>query len=477
MAEIILLKNAMLCDSRRCRPADILIKDGIIIKTASYLDDAAVTAAAGPMCKGTQFRRYNLEGCIVTRALADVHVHFRVPGRPDKETIATGSAAAARGGYSCVCPMPNLSPVPDSPEHLEEELKLIRKEGTIDILPYASITRNREGLETVDVAALKEKAVAFSDDGSGVQDGPVMMESMSRIAAQGCILAAHCEDNSLLNGGYIHDGRYAAEHGHKGISSQSEWGQIERDAHLAEETGCSYHVCHISTRESVAIIREAKARGVDITCETAPHYLTLCEDDLQEDGRFKMNPPLRAAEDREALIEALADGTIDMIATDHAPHTAEEKSKGLQGSAMGIVGLETAFSVLYTKLVRTGRIKLERLVEAMSETPRKRFRLDEKAAAARASVKPKGIFVRKRKEPEAGIREGDAADLAVFDISREYVIDPEEFRSKGRSTPFSGWKVYGRCLLTFCHGNKVWSDASLSGYAQAQPEAGGGGSK
>ena len=477
MAEIILLKNAMLCDSRRCRPADILIKDGIILKTASYLDDAAVAAVAGPLRKETQFRRYNLDGCIVTRALADVHVHFRVPGRPDKETIATGSAAAARGGYSCVCPMPNLSPVPDSPEHLEEELKLIRKEGTVDILPYASITLERAGKQTVDVAALKDKAVAFSDDGSGVQDEAVMRESMKRIAAAKCILAAHCEDNSLLKGGYIHDGRYAAAHGHKGICSQSEWGQIERDARLAEETGCSYHVCHISTRESVAIIREAKARGVDITCETAPHYLTLCEDDLQEDGRFKMNPPLRAAEDREALIEALADGTIDMIATDHAPHTAEEKSKGLQGSAMGIVGLETAFSVLYTKLVRTGRIKLERLVEAMAEAPRKRFRLDEKAAAAKAAARSRSIFARKSKEPEAGIREGDAADLAVFDISREYVIDPEDFRSKGRSTPFAGWKVYGKCLLTFCRGKKVWSDASLAGYAQAQSEAGGGGSR
>ncbi|MBR6269139.1 MAG: dihydroorotase [Bacteroidales bacterium] len=456
----------MLCEGGKCRPADILINDGVIVRIAPSIPASEGNAGV---------RIYDLEGCIVTRALADVHIHFRVPGRPDKETIATGSAAAARGGYSCVCPMPNLSPVPDTPAHLEEELKLIRKEGTIDILPYASITMERAGRKTVDVEALKADAVAFSDDGSGVQDEAVMRESMKRIAAAKCILAAHCEDNSLLKGGYIHDGKYAAEHNHKGICSKSEWGQIERDAALAGETGCSYHVCHISTKESVEIIRRAKQRGVDITCETAPHYLTLCEDDLQEDGRFKMNPPLRGAEDREALIEALADGTIDMIATDHAPHTAEEKSRGLAGSAMGIVGLETAFPVLYTKLVRSGRIPLERLLEAMCDAPRRRFHLDEKAAAAKAAQLRKGLFSRMREVPAAGIREGEMADLAVFDIGREYTVDPAAFKSKGRATPFAGWKVYGNCLLTLCRGVKVWSAPELAG--RMQGAAGGGGSR
>ena len=462
MAEVILLKNGMLCEGGRCRPADILIKDGVIAEVAVSIPETA----AG----GANARIYDIAGCIVTRGLADVHVHFRVPGRPDKETIATGSAAAARGGYTCVCPMPNLSPVPDSVKNLEEELKLIRKEGTIDIIPYASITLGRAGRQTVDVEALKGKVAGFSDDGSGVQDEAVMRESMKRIAAANCILAAHCEDNSLLEGGYIHDGKYAAEHGHKGICSKSEWGQIERDAILAGQTGCAYHVCHISTKESVQVIRQAKERGINITCETAPHYLTLCEDDLQEDGRFKMNPPLRSAEDREALIEALADGTIDMIATDHAPHTAEEKSRGLAGSAMGIVGLETAFPVLYTKLVRTGRIPLERLVEAMVEAPRRRFPLEERGTAKRPKC---GLFA--RREPDPGIKAGCSADLAVFDINSCYTIDPEEFKSKGRATPFAGWQVYGRCLLTLCRGRRVWSDSALTG--RMQGVGGGGGSR
>ena len=406
------MKNAVLCEGGRCRPADILIRSGIIERIAIGIQ---------PEAGWRHFRQYDLEGCIVTRALADVHVHFRVPGRPDKETIATGSAAAARGGYSCVCPMPNLNPVPDSPRNLKEELKLIRREGTVDIIPYAAITKGREGREVVDITALKGSVAGFSDDGSGVQDDAVMREAMLRIASEGCILAAHCEDNSLPSG-----------------SPESEWRQIERDAALAAETGCKYHVCHMSTRESADIIKKAKASGCDISCETAPHYLTLCEDDVQDDGRFRMNPPLHSAADKEALIEALADGTIDMIATDHAPHTAGEKSRGFAGSAMGIIGLETAFPVLYTRLVRTGRIRLERLVEAMAEAPRKRFNLDKGKKAA-------------------GVRVGDAADLAVFDISHEFTIDPEEFRSKGRSTPFAGWKVYGRCLLTFCRGRKVWS--------------------
>ncbi len=369
---------------------------------------------------------------ITIPALADVHVHLREPGYSYKETIRSGSMAAAAGGYTCICPMPNLNPVPDSAEHLERELEIIRRDAVIDVRPYASITKGRKGREVVDITSLKGSAVAFSDDGSGVQDEKVMLRAMELVALNGCILAAHCEDNTLLDGGYIHKGRYAAAHGHRGICSESEWRQIERDLRLAGQVGCAYHVCHISTKESVDIIRKAKDRGVNVSCETGPHYLLLCEDDLREEGRFKMNPPLRSREDRDALIEGLRDGTIDMIATDHAPHSAEEKSKGLKGSAMGITGLETAFPVLYTGLVRTGIISLDRLVELMSTAPRKRFRLGE---AAR--------------------------DRAVFDIGTAFRIDSTTFRSMGRSTPFDGWTVYGRCLETIREGKTIYSYAQI----------------
>lgn len=420
MRKTILIKNGTLCTSEMCTKADILIEDGKIAKIAEGIE-------------ASEAEIFDASGRLVTYGLADVHVHFRVPGRPDKETIATGSAAAARGGYTCVCPMPNLSPAPDSPEHLEEELRLIREEATIDIRPYATITKERKGLETVDVAALKDSVCAFSDDGSGVQDEGVMRASMERIAAEDGLLAAHCEDNSLLEGGYIHKGRYAEAHGHKGICSESEWGPIERDCRLAEETGCAYHVCHVSSKESVEIIRRAKARGVNVTCETGPHYLSLCEDDLQEEGRFKMNPPLRSEEDRMALIFGICDGTVDMIATDHAPHTAEEKSKGLKDSAMGIVGLETAFAVVYTDLVRNGEISLRKQIELMSEAPRRRFRLG------------------------GALKEGESADIAIWDIDTPYRIDPDEFLSKGKATPFAGKTVYGKCLMTLYKGVPVWS--------------------
>lgn len=365
---------------------------------------------------------------ITLPAFCDVHVHFREPGFSYKETIRTGSMAAAAGGYSCVCTMPNLNPVPDSVAHISEQLEIINRDAIIDVKPYASITVGRKGLEVVDVNALKGLAVAFSDDGSGVQDEKVMRRAMEKLAGEGCILAAHCEDNSLLRGGYIHDGTYAAAHGHRGICSESEWKQIERDLRLAEETGCAYHVCHISTRESVDVIRRAKDRGVDVSCETGPHYLLLDENDLQEDGRFKMNPPLRSAEDRSALIEGLKDGTIDMIATDHAPHSAEEKSRGLEGSAMGIVGLETAFPVLYTGLVLKGIISLEKLTELMSTAPRRRFRL-----------------------PKAG------DDITVFEVGTPYRIDSSKFLSKGHSTPFEGMEVYGRCIRTVHNGKTIYS--------------------
>ena len=365
-------------------------------------------------------------------AFADLHVHFREPGQTWKETIRTGSLAAARGGYTLVCAMPNLNPVPDSLEHLAVEQEAIDRDALIRVLPYGSITKGRQGRELVDFHALKGGCVAFSDDGSGVQSPEMMREAMRAAAAEDVIIAAHCEDNTLLRGGYIHDGRYCREHGHKGICSESEWGQIARDVELAAETGCRYHVCHISTVESVDIIRQAKKSGVKVTCETAPHYLTLCEDDLQEDGRFKMNPPLRTADDREALIEGLADGTIDVIATDHAPHSAEEKSKGLAGSTMGIVGLETAFPVLYTRLVRTGRLSLDRLVEALAIAPRRIFRL-----------------------PEA------PDDWVEVDLDTPWTIRSSEFVSMGRATPFEGWEVYGKVLKTVYNGKTVYNNLTI----------------
>ena len=365
-------------------------------------------------------------------AFADLHVHLREPGQTWKETIRSGSLAAARGGYTLVCAMPNLDPVPDSPEHLAIEQAAIDRDAVVRVLPYGSITRGRLGKELVDFHALKSRCVAFSDDGSGVQSEEMMLDAMRAAAAEDVILAAHCEDNTLLKGGYIHDGRYAAAHGHKGICSESEWGQIRRDLALAERTGCRYNVCHISCAESVELIRQAKARGVRVTCETGPHYLTLCEDDLQEDGRFKMNPPLRRAEDREALIEGLRDGTIDAVATDHAPHSAEEKSRGLAGSAMGVVGLETAFPVLYTDLVLTGKVALERVVEALTSGPRAAFRLG------------------------GALMPGAPADLTVIDPDAAWTVDPADFLSLGKATPFAGRAVRSRIILTLKDGEPVW---------------------
>lgn len=361
---------------------------------------------------------------IIVPGLCDVHVHFREPGFSYKETIASGSAAAAHGGYTAVCTMPNLDPVPDSAEHLQVQLDAIKRGAAIKVLPYGAITVGEKGERLADMEAISDKVCAFSDDGKGVQNDEMMREAMTAAKRLGKIIAAHCEDNSLLFGGYIHDGEYARMHGHRGISSASEYKQIERDLRLAEETGCAYHVCHISTKESVELIKQAKARGVNVTCETAPHYLVLCDEDMQEDGRFKMNPPLRSLEDKQALIEGIKDGTIDMIATDHAPHSAEEKGRGLEKSLMGIVGLETAFPVLYTELVTKNIITLDRLVELMSFKPKERF----------------GIDINN--------------DFAVFDISEAYKIDPENFLSMGRATPFAGREVFGRCLLTV-HNEKV----------------------
>lgn len=367
-----------------------------------------------------------VENYIIVPGLCDVHVHFREPGFSYKETIASGSAAAAHGGYTAVCTMPNLSPVPDSAEHLQVQLDAIKRGAAIKVLPYGAITVGEKGEKLADMEAMSDKVCAFSDDGKGVQNDEMMREAMTAAKRLGKIIAAHCEDNSLLFGGYIHDGEYARMHGHRGISSASEYKQIERDLRLAEETGCAYHVCHISTKESVELIRQAKARGVNVTCETAPHYLVLCDEDMQEDGRFKMNPPLRSREDKQALIEGIKDGTIDMIATDHAPHSAEEKGRGLEKSLMGVVGLETAFPVLYTELVMKNIITLDRLVELMSFKPKERFGIDTNN------------------------------DFAVFDISEAYKIDPEDFLSMGRATPFAGREVLGRCLLTVHNGKVVY---------------------
>ena len=359
-------------------------------------------------------------------AFLDVHVHFREPGFFYKESIATGSRAAAHGGYTAVCTMPNLNPVPDSLESLKVQLDAIEKDALIRVLPYGSITKGQRGEQLSDMEDMAELVCAFSDDGRGVQSDEMMRTAMIKAKSLGKMIVAHCEVNDLLHGGYIHDGEYARAHGHRGICSESEWVQIERDLKLAEETGCAYHVCHISTKESVRLIREAKARGVDVTCETAPHYLIYTDADLREDGRWKMNPPLRSSEDREELIRGIKDGTIDMIATDHAPHSAEEKAKGLEKSAFGIVGLECAFALMYTHFVKTGIITLDRLVELMSDAPKARF----------------------------GIDTGD--DYTVFDVSEPYEIDPEQFLSKGRATPFGGHKVWGRCLLTVSDGKVAY---------------------
>ena len=369
----------------------------------------------------------NLHSLFILPGFCDVHVHFREPGFSYKESIKSGSLAAARGGYTAVCAMPNLNPVPDSLPHLREELDLIRAGAVIKVLPYGALTVGELGKEAAELEAMAPYVIAFSDDGKGVQSESMMRSLMERCAALGKVLAAHCEDESLLNGGYIHDGVYAAAHHHKGICSESEWGPIKRDIRLAAETGCAYHICHISTKESVALVRQAKAEGVNVTCETAPHYLLLCDEDLQENGRFKMNPPLRSRADQEALLEGLLDGTIDMIATDHAPHSAEEKSRGLEKSAFGIVGLETAFPLLYTKLVGGNILSLERLVWLMAASPRRRF----------------GLPLKNN-------------DFTVWDLDEEYTVDPADFLSMGRATPFEGWQVKGKCLLTVADGKAVY---------------------
>lgn len=373
------------------------------------------------------------DAMVIVPAFADVHVHLREPGFFYKESIATGTESAARGGFTAVCAMPNLNPVPDSVENLKKQLEIIESNAKVLVRPFAALTVGEKGEKISDIEGLAPLVVGFSDDGKGVQSEALMREAMERVRDAGGIISAHCEVDALLNGGYIHDGAYARAHGHKGICSESEWKMVERDVALAEATGVRYHVCHVSTKESVEIIRRAKARGVDVTCETAPHYLVLTEDDLGEDGRFKMNPPLRTAEDRAALVEGLADGTVDMIATDHAPHSDEEKSRGLAGSLMGVIGLEYAFPILYTELVLTGKIPFVRLIEAMSYSPRKRFGL-----------------------PAAEIKQGATAELTVIDLSQEWTVRGRESASKGSATPFEGRTVKGKITTTMSGGEIIW---------------------
>ncbi len=415
-----LLRNANVYIDGGFRKTDIYIKDGMIVSFDSgfHSNEGVVS--------------FDFDNKYIFPGFTDVHVHLREPGFLRKETIETGSMAAAAGGYTSVCAMPNLDPVPDSAENIKKEEEIIEKTAVVHVYPYGAITVGEKGEELADLEGMAPYAFAFSDDGHGVQNDDMMRKAMTEAKRLGKVIAAHCEVNELLNGGYIHDGKYAALHGHRGICSESEWKQIERDIELVKETGCAYHVCHISTKESVELIRQAKKDGVNISCETGPHYLVMNDMDLQEEGRFKMNPPIRDESDRQALIEGLKDGTIDVIATDHAPHTKEEKSKGLEKSLMGVVGLETAFPIVYTELVRKGVITLEKAVELLNVNAKKRF----------------GIG--------ASIKEGEKADLTVFDLDEEYTVDPEKFHTKGRSTPFEGWKVYGKCLMTMVDGRIVY---------------------
>ena len=370
--------------------------------------------------------RFDAPEYVVFPGFCDVHVHFREPGFSYKETIKTGSLAAARGGYTAVCTMPNLNPVPDCREHLQKQLSIIETDACIHVYPYGAITVGQKGQTLAQLEEMADDVIAFSDDGKGVQDDDRMRAAMLRAKALGKMIVAHCEVESLLHGGYIHDGQYASLYGHKGICSESEYAQIERDLRLVEETGVAYHICHVSAKESVELIRQAKKRGVNVTAETGPHYLVMDDGDLQEEGRFKMNPPIRGPEDRQALLEGILDGTIDMIATDHAPHSAEEKGKGLAGSSFGIVGIETAFPVLYTYLVKTGILSLEKLIDLLANNPRKRF----------------------------GIPLGE--DYTVWDLRGEFTVDPEEFLSMGKATPFTGWELTGRCVMTVCDGKVVY---------------------
>ena len=421
-----LLQNAQLLSSGGVfRAADVLLSGGRIVSIGDRISCHADAVSI------------DLHKAVLFPGFVDVHVHLREPGFSYKETIRTGTLAAAHGGFAHVAAMPNLDPVPDCAAALAVQRAIIEKDALVHVHPYGAVSVGEKGERLADLEGLAPGVIAFSDDGRGVQSESLMREAMMQCRRLGKILAAHCEDNSLLHGGYIHDGAYARAHGHRGICSESEWGPIARDLRLAEQTGCAYHVCHVSTKESVALIRAAKRRGVDVTCETAPHYLTFTDEDLQENGRFKMNPPLRAREDRDALIEGLLDGTIDMLVTDHAPHSLEEKARGLEKSAMGVVGLETSFAASYTALVQTGILPLEKLVDLMHGAPMRRFGCGTELA------------------------EGQPADLTAFDLTKTYTVDPETFLTMGRATPFAGCALTGVCKLTMIGGEPVWKEETL----------------
>ena len=421
-----LLQNAQILSSGGVfRAADVLLSGGRIVSIGDRISCPADAVSI------------DLHKAVLFPGFVDVHVHLREPGFSYKETIRTGTLAAAHGGFAHVAAMPNLDPVPDCAAALDLQRAIIEKDALVHVHPYGAVSVGEKGERLADLDGLAPGVIAFSDDGRGVQSESLMREAMMQCRRLGKILAAHCEDNSLLHGGYIHDGAYARAHGHRGICSESEWGPIARDLRLAEQTGCAYHVCHVSTKESVALIRAAKRRGVDVTCETAPHYLTFTDEDLQEDGRFKMNPPLRAREDRDALIEGLLDGTIDMLVTDHAPHSREEKARGLEKSAMGVVGLETSFAASYTALVQTGILPLEKLVDLMHGAPMRRFGCGTELA------------------------EGQPADLTAFDLTKTYTVDPETFLTMGRATPFAGRALTGVCKLTMIGGEPVWKEETL----------------
>ena len=421
-----LLQNAQILSSGGVfRAADVLLSGGRIVSIGDRISCPADAVSI------------DLHKAVLFPGFVDVHVHLREPGFSYKETIRTGTLAAAHGGFAHVAAMPNLDPVPDCAAALAVQRAIIEKDALVHVHPYGAVSVGEKGERLADLDGLAPGVIAFSDDGRGVQSESLMREAMMQCRRLGKILAAHCEDNSLLHGGYIHDGAYARAHGHRGICSESEWGPIARDLRLAEQTGCAYHVCHVSTKESVALIRAAKRRGVDVTCETAPHYLTFTDEDLQEDGRFKMNPPLRAREDRDALIEGLLDGTIDMLVTDHAPHSREEKARGLEKSAMGVVGLETSFAASYTALVQTGILPLEKLVDLMHGAPMRRFGCGTELA------------------------EGQPADLTAFDLTKTYTVDTETFLTMGRATPFAGRALTGVCKLTMIGGEPVWKEETL----------------
>lgn len=417
-----LLSNLMISTATGRQSSDVLVDQGLIVAISPSIPVDADTVVM------------DFKNCMLFPGFVDVHVHLREPGFSYKETMETGTHAAARGGFTTVCPMPNLNPAPDSLEHLNVQLERIREGAKVHVHPYGTISKMEMGQELSDMEEMAPYVVAFSDDGQGVQADGIMKQGMLKAKELSKMIVAHCEDERLVLGGYIHDGAYAKAHGHKGIPSESEWAQVERDLKLVRETGCSYHVCHVSTKESVELIREAKAEGLDVSCETTPHYLVLTDEDLQEDGRFKMNPPIRSKEDQTALLEGLLDGTVDMIATDHAPHSAEEKAKGLTNSMMGVVGLETAFPILYTRLVKEGKCSLEQLLTWMHTNPVRRFRVG------------------------SPLEVGQAANLTVFDLNQRYVIDPTKFQSKGRSSPFTGESVFGLCKLTMVDGTIVWEE-------------------